>query len=431
MERRIHSKRRGSVSIAALLIVMAIAGLMVAFIQVGLSFTREQSSRLDREQAFELAEAGLAESLYAMRLGGTGNVGTRALPATHGHGVIWTTVTDIGNDIKRVESCSMYGRERIALELLVFHFEAPLPTTALFSHDNLFIEANVLIDSFDSALGDYATQLAAMGGDHVGDGAVVQTNGSLAIAPSTEIYGDAHPGMDSTSTVAGSSSVSGSLEPMPMVRAMPPVSVPPIPSSGAYATSALNEVLPAGDFNFSSLTIGTGDSLTLTGPSRIVLGDWTLRSNSAFHIDAAAGDVEIYISGALDLASNSSITTSNASAIPLSLFFTGGPTQVASLKSNSEFHGTIYAPEGRVEVSSHFEVFGAIAASEIECNSNVKIHFDEALHTVSLEHDFIAASWSRAAFPDRTLTANRGDPFQLVGFQRHELPQLAAAHDLP
>ncbi len=426
-----RNSRRGSVSVIALFVVLAIGGLMIAFMQIGLSFTREQASRIDREQAFELAEAGLAESLYAMRVGGTGNVGTRAMPATHGNGVIWTSVMDVGNDTKRILSSSMYGRERVALGLLVFHFEGPLPTTALFSHDNLFIEANVLIDSYDSALGDYATQLAAGGGGYVGDGAVVQTNGALAVASSTAIYGDAHPGANSTLTVAGSSTVTGSMEAMPETRVMPPVVTPVIASGGAYATSALGEVLPSGDYNYSSLRINTGDSLTLTGPSRVVLGDWILRSNTAFHIDSAGGVVEIYISGNVDLASNSSITTSSASAIPLALYFTGGPTQVASLNSNSEFHGTIYAPEGRVEVSSNFEVFGAIAAKQIECNSNVQIHFDEALHTVSQEHAFTAASWSRAAFPDRTLTAKRSDPFALVGYQKHELPTLAEAHDLP
>ena len=107
--RRAQGSRRGSASVLALFVILLIGGLTVAFLQVGVSFNRSQSSRLEDERAFYLAEAGLEECLAALRGGGTGQVGTEDLPARMGDGCFWVEVSDIGNDVLLAKSNAMAG----------------------------------------------------------------------------------------------------------------------------------------------------------------------------------------------------------------------------------------------------------------------------------------------------------------------------------
>jgi len=55
---------------------------------------------------------------------------------------------------------------------------------AIFSSVNLTISSQVLIDSFDSTLGTYASQV---NGGYAGDGAVVQSNGDVTVERSTKL----------------------------------------------------------------------------------------------------------------------------------------------------------------------------------------------------------------------------------------------------
>ena len=82
--RRSRLGERGSVLLATVFVVVAVAGLLLAFTQIGVSFTREHTTKHADDQALALADSGLSESLVAMRRGGTGRVGTDATPARFG-----------------------------------------------------------------------------------------------------------------------------------------------------------------------------------------------------------------------------------------------------------------------------------------------------------------------------------------------------------
>ena len=140
--------------------------------------------------------------------------------------------------------------------------------------------------------------------------------------------------------------------------------------------------------------------------------------------------IEFYTSGTFKVASNSTIVTTNKSAPDATLFFTGGPGQTVDLRSNSEFYGSIYAPDADVIVNSNFEVFGAVVADSITLDSNCKIHYDEALRNDPTLGDprYVAGGWSRAPFRVQAFLVDRRDPFMLLGVAPAALPTPEAAH---
>jgi|GEM_PF-859438 len=421
---------RGSVLLATVFVVVAVAGLLLAFTQIGVSFTREHTAKHASDQALALADSGLSESLVAMRRGGTGRVGTEAIPARFGDGVFWTEAEDIGNAVRLVHSAAMYESGRVALEMIVFHYGTSPFDVAIFSDEALTIASNVLIDSFDPANGTYQDQLDASGESHLDDGAVVMSNSDIDLASNTEIYGDVHAGYDSELVTSGTADISGITEPMVADRAIPLVPVPTYPASGDLIVNTPGSMLAPGDYSFATLTVMGGASLTVQGPANIVIDEWSLLSNSDLILDTAGGPIRFYVTGTADLNSNSDIITTGESAADVTLYFMGGPGQEVSIDSNSDFHGVIYAPEADIEISSNFELFGAIIAGQLTLNSNVQIHFDESLAITSPEDElYVSGHVSQAAFPVAEFLSNRRSPFTLLGVTPADLPSPEAAHD--
>ena len=214
--------------VAALLAVMVGTGLLLGLMQLGVSLNREYASRYEQERAYSLAEAGLAESLVAMRRGGTGVVASSSTPAVVGDGILWTTVAQEGGSVYRVVSSAAVGTARVALEQMVFAHSTDFVDTAIFADDDLVVEANVLVDSFDSNNGTYEDQLAAGSLNYVREEAVVQSNSNIVASAASEVHGDVHPGAGDLLTLASNADVSRCRECLPMDRIFEQAEVPGI-----------------------------------------------------------------------------------------------------------------------------------------------------------------------------------------------------------
>ena len=414
----------------ALFVTMSVAALTVVVLQMGVSFNREVGSGIEDERALLLAEAGLAESLFALRRGESGRIGTADTPARRAEGVFWVEVEDVGNDLKRLQSSAMIGAGRAALQQLVFEYSDPLFTTALFSNRGMSIESQAMVDSFDSAFGPYSAQLAALGGSHIDSGAVVASNGDISVDSSVEIWGDVHAGTDSSLTVRSSGNVAGTTENLSSYRPLAEVDEPLVPKILNW-TVPNTRTLKSGVYGFNRLDIDTGGKLTVEGPATLVMTDFRLRSNSELVLDTTNGPIQLYVSGKVDLNSNSTIVTPTQAADQVTLYLTGSSSQKATLNSNSKFYGLIYGPKATVDIRSNFEVFGSVVADELIVNSNTKVHFDEQLRNKAgppLEYE--ASAWSQVGFPVREFLIDRRDPFQLLGVAPADLPLPGDAHDL-
>ena len=73
-----------------------------------------------------------------------------------------------------------------------------------------------------------------------------------------------------------------------------------------------------------------------------------------------------------------------------------------------------------------------MVANSIIVNSNVRIHYDEALKAAIPDPpQYIVATWSLAEFPVREYLANRSDPFRLVGVAPEDMDLPEEGRELP
>src|SRR5262245_15278256 len=113
-----RGSERGVALIYSVIAVMVVSILAAGFMQLALSVTRRLSSTSDTAQAFNIAEAGLAEAYTGLGVAHTGNVGTVDAPAVFGGGLVWVEATEHASGLVELESTGMYGTGRATLGLV-------------------------------------------------------------------------------------------------------------------------------------------------------------------------------------------------------------------------------------------------------------------------------------------------------------------------
>ena len=150
------SSRRGSALVVALISVTVVTTVGLAYLSLSATTSRRQTADIEAQQAFYLAEAGLAEAFQAVRIGRTGEIGSMDRPAAYGNGLLWVTAQDTLDGTVRLECTAMVGAGRTVLAMVVEPIEQAL---GFFADEDLVVESVLLVDGFDSELGSYEQQL--------------------------------------------------------------------------------------------------------------------------------------------------------------------------------------------------------------------------------------------------------------------------------
>jgi hypothetical protein len=417
--------------------MIALGTIMVlggAFLRLGVSAKNERSSALDQDRAFYLGEAAIAEAGAALVSGRSGAIASQALPARLGNGLFWVASTDLGNGDHQLDATAMCGSGRSALRAVVHMTPSSSFNSALLGDTDVTLGSGVLVDSFDSTLGDYGAQArktvnATSIVDTHGD---VRSNAGITLAALDGIFGKVTPGPGGVlSGVLGNTFLFGSAAAATQKAPMPPVVVPTIASSGAKTVNSTDPVaartLVPGNYHFDSLTLGNTSAFTIQGPATVVVDAFTGNYGCSMHVDATAGPVQIYFTGTSSFSSSMNVTSSGATAKDISLVFTSA--NPVTLAANSSLLGTVYAPNAACRIRRRWEVFGAVTAKSLTVSSNAKIHYDQALGASGRGAfpTLAISSWFKESLPPGNLGRKRTDPFALLNVQPQNCPKPANA----
>jgi hypothetical protein len=372
--------RAGSVLVLSLLLVMALGGLAATLSVLNLRLNREHERASEDLRAFCVAEAGLNEAYSVLTEHSIAGVEALAYPKVSGPGSYRVDILDgrddhaIDVDSIRLRAVGESGGEAAGVMLMVHHVPTGSYRYALFGAEGVHLNSNVMIDSYDPSDGPYPDDV-----DYVNDFGNVGSYEEIEIDANTDVYGDvqvAEGGLidDGPPGIV----IAGDVESTVLDVVMPPIVVPPIASTGAITVNSTLTLGP-GNHHYTNLNVSSG-TLNIVGPATLVLDSFTLRSNANLHIDSTNGPVKIYGLGNFDLRSNSNVTTTGTTARDLDIQLTASsPPATIKFNSNTDFMGTIYAPNANLVISSNFTVYGAVMAKSIEMASNSQVHFDESL----------------------------------------------------
>jgi hypothetical protein len=213
------------------------------------------------------------------------------------------------------------------------------------------LEDRVVVDSYDSALGEYDPMAAGSEGH-------IQSNGDITLLTNNTVNGNALAG--GTVTLGSGSTITGTAtEGVPSPTIVTDISYP------AYNNDTTG-ISPPGAYDTSTydLTVNPGQTVTLD-PGTYSFNKITLRTGAKL---AMAGPVVIYMADQFYAQNGAVINTSKSPANLMIISSMSGADAITTEEPGSgEFYGGIYALNGEVEFNDGgWNIYGAIVADEID-----------------------------------------------------------------
>ena len=402
MQHITRSGERGSVLVTAMIVTVLLGTAALTFMLVSARQQQEGHASDGDINSFYAAEAGLSAALVELRNGGDGNVGSEAEPRELGGLRYWVAAHAVDGETTSLVATSTDGSSSNRIELLVEGQSGEIHDFGLFGERLVDLKSNSKVDSFNSTLGTYASQVS---GAYAKPNGNVGSNDDIQLAANAKVYGYAQYGPDTDDTISVASNVTlldgyGAAQTNVV---LPPVVAPSFASSGALTVNAgQTKVLGPGNLQYVSLTTKSNSSLKVVGPCKLVITDSaTINSNSTWTMDATNGAIQIYALNHFELKSNSTVATTKKDPTQLTIYLAGQHTSLGDttpkldISSNSQFYGTIHAPDLSVQIASNFELFGSVKAEWLTVASNAKLHYDEVLANGALDasNGYDVAAW--------------------------------------
>lgn len=236
-------------------------------------------------------------------------------------------------------------------------------------------------DAYDSRDGDYGV------GPITNEGHIM-TNGDVSLqGNNTFIGGDARV----SGTVNKPGQVAGNV-----VQGAPPQEYPTMPCPSSY--TSVTDMPVAGGVVYDPLTgalVITGGTLTLPS-GEYYFSSITMSGGGMLEV-AAGSDVEIFVSGAVDVSGNSYVNNQTRDASNMTLYGCGTGTDPWNMSSGNNGYFSVYAPTRTVRLSGGNAVYGALTVGSLDNAGGSDIHFDKALLAGNHRGQILTRSWTQLA----------------------------------
>lgn len=390
--RTVNGSDGGSMLVAACVVTLVLGTIALALASASTRRHRAVAEVEGRLRPFYAAEAGLSEAWVELESGGDGSIANAFDPARLGVVDYWVEAAQIGNDVTSLLATASDGRRTARLELLVRTGGDEVEDFGVFGRERVTLRSGCLIDSYDSTLGPYASQVD---GGHARDDGNVGSNGDVGFSANARVYGYAQCGPDDDDSIrlAPDVTVWDGFGAARTRVVLPPI---PVPSLEGFESLTVDrrqdETLGPGDFQVASLITKSGSSLTLRGPCNLVITkEAILRSSSTWILDATSGPIRVYALNDFRLQRGASVRSTVEDPGRTTLYLCGvhdrpdDRSPAISFSADARFHGTVIAPELSLVIENTFELFGAVEARWLELASSARVHFDEKLAAGELD----------------------------------------------
>lgn len=436
-----RTDERGSALLSVMILVVVMTGLIWYLLADSAGKMRDTVGLVEASQSFQVAEGGLDRAVADLNAGGSGCLGTSAwIPGSHDwngngrpdfgepnvteislgtsryftHAVNWFTdgvdndglngPDDAGEEgyftivAAGVEdSQSRYGASTV-IEAILFPKPTSIFNMAMFGDAGVTLNGTIFTDSYDSAVGTYASQATNVhpvtGKTYAKANGDVGSNKDISANGTADIYGSAVPGPDGAVFFSGGVFIAGSTTPnKDPVTLEPPVYAPPIPSGGAFKLPGGSPtLLTAGQYRFDSLQMNASEVLKIQGEVDLYIdGDMLMAAQAAIEITPGAKLNVYHGTGNVQLAGNGLVNTSK---VPRNFVLKSSTTGTVKLAGNADFYGGIYAPLAFVNPVGTSLTFGALVGKKIQNVGTADFHYDEDLARIrDPKITYIVRSW--------------------------------------
>src|SRR5262245_10795205 len=179
---RVQAPEQGSALVTAIVVTMLIATLALLTITISTRNQQEGAASSRQLDEFYAAEAGLNVAWVELQHGGDGEVASADAPAQLGGLSYWVEKNDVDDDVLSLVATGSNGHGEARVELVVHDGGGEVTDFGIFGDRGVTLRSNSKIDSFNSTLGTYASQVS---------GAYARPNGNLGSNDSISVASNA------------------------------------------------------------------------------------------------------------------------------------------------------------------------------------------------------------------------------------------------
>ncbi len=386
MKKRLFLGNRGLAIVVVMVFTIILLVLGLTFLKLATTERISADKSIHLAKAFYLAEAGLERGRSWLNSASTPPISTvdpfGGLQSYSG-GTYQVTITPLSTTQYEISSTGRFGSPAVAKTLKNILQLKSIFSHAVFGEENVTLNSNAYIDSYNSGDGSY-------GGENVGSDGNVGTNAIATVDPysiylmdNATINGNVTIGpdgdIDDAIEISNDAEITGTQSAASSPQGLPEVIAPTgLPEEGSITLGGNSTLTINTSGEYSSIQLNSNSSLTLDGDLTIYIsGALDLNSNSQIII-AEGSDVTICLAGSFSQSTNSQINNLTEDPTKLAICGTDTLTYV-DWASKSDFYGSFYARNADVNISSNAEIYGSIIADSVSLASNARVHYDEAL----------------------------------------------------
>ena len=391
-----EESRRGATMVMAIFMMSTAAMLSYALIATVKSSRQEERGSREELRALYICEAGVGRAIADLNNGGDGKIGSEDAPVEFGSASYYVTAANMGPGLVSLVATGTESRAQSRVQVVVQNTPDNLFRYAAFGDKVMAMDSWAKVDSYDSSLGAYEDQdvngtaadpYAKKNGD-------VGSNKDVVLSANAWVHGDATPGPTGTTVIMGTTAgVDGSTLPSTSEQDLPPIDVPTYPSLGSMNWTSTTGSIGPGELAYTDFKVASSKTMTIVGPAKVVVDNFSLAASANIVIDATNGPVEFFVMN--DFVVNSNTTFGSLTKTPADLAINLLSDNIinpdvtvdldnVTFDSNARIYGTIYAPQAHIEIDSNFELFGALVGRSVLLSANSRLHYDEALATAAV-----------------------------------------------
>lgn len=382
----------GSALVTAAVLTTTLCTIACVLASLALRSQRESQQARAGLGSFYAAEAGLSRAWVRLRNGGDGAIGSAYDPARIGGFDYWVTAEPLEDGLTSLVATGRDGSRTRRQELLLQDERSAVEDFGVFAEEQLTLRKHCMIDSYDSSLGSYVSQVQ---GDHARDNGNAGSNDDIEVSPGTRVYGYTQHGRDDDDSITlapGATLRDGfgaALHEVPLL----PIPVPSHADQGALTVKSSQPVtIGPGALEYTSLIVQRHAALTVEGPCELVITkSLRLHPSSTWTLDTTNGPIRVYALGNCLLEADATLRTSGGDPTLLTFLLCGthdspdDRSPAITFAAHAQLHGTVYAPGLSVRIGNDFELFGSVKAKWLEIGSGARVHFDESLAAGALD----------------------------------------------
>ncbi|MEE9137828.1 MAG: PilX N-terminal domain-containing pilus assembly protein [candidate division NC10 bacterium] len=367
-------KEEGIALVITLLIMTLLLVMGTAFLSISSTETLISINERNRFQAFHVAEAGSERAIAELNVNGAyaGTGGEQAL----GFGTYEATVTDLLPlpgivDRKQVVSMGYVPNSAVlnsAMAQVQVDVQRGSPFKfAMLGIDFVNLDDRVVVDSYDSAQGDYDPLTAGAKGD-------IKSNGDINLDTNNIVKGSVQAGGDVT--LGFDTNITG-----PITDGVSPTTFIAVNTSYQPTNSNDTGISPPGAYDSGTRNLFVANTVTLD-PGTYYFNRIDLNAGATLEI---SGPVIIYMTGPMHAVGGGMINTSKNPANLLIFSSASGFNAIELDAGTGEFYGAVYLLDGEFDIDdSNWKFYGSIIAKEVDIDDDVEVHYDVALAKLSI-----------------------------------------------